>query len=292
MANLDGLLELDTFVRGVVIHDLPFNIVIYQNYGFGDMVQYLRYIPYFKKNFTGKLCLLIKGNFYEPWIDAMAEPPSFKRIILNNYRKYIDDIVIDGWNSISSNYYYKIEFMDLGSHIDYAIPPDIWKKHNSIKLNQYNINVGYCLEGSQGHPNNKYRSIEKIYFTKFINIFKDKVNFINLSQESLQNQFNIINIEDTISVIQSLDLVITVDTLITHLAGYNNIPIFLLHGKINDNRWKNKEWYNNLNHFYLGENDEWNTLINTNLTKFFKNWWENTIDRKTRNKNQESKERY
>ena len=79
--------------------------------------------------------------------------------------------------------------MNLESHIGYAIPPDIWKKHNSIKLDQHNINVGYCLEGSRGHPNDKYRSIEKIHFTKFINTFKDKVNFINLSQENLQSQF-------------------------------------------------------------------------------------------------------
>ena len=289
MANLDGLLELDPFINN---DDLPFNIVIYQNYGFGDMVQYLRYISKFRESFTGKLCLLIKGNFYEPWNDAMAEPPSFKCLILKNYGQYLDDVIIDGWNAIPSEYTYKTEFMNLKMHIGFDVPINFWKKYNSIKLNQDNINVGYCLEGSRGHPNDKYRSIEKIYFTKFINTFKNKVNFINLSQESLQSQFNIINIEDTISVIQSLDLVITVDTLVTHLAGYNNIPIFLLHGKINDNRWKDKNWYNNLNHFYLEENNEWNKLINTNLTKSFEDWWESTIDKKTRNKNQESKKRY
>ena len=294
MDKLDNLLWWVVDSPFLEERDLPLNVVIYQNYGFGDMVQYLRYIPYFKKSITGKLCLLIKGNFYESWVHAMSEPPSFKWLILNNYGKYIDDIVIDGWNSLPLEYNYKIEFMDLYSRSTNIkfIKPDIWKKYNYIELDQHNINVGYCLEGSRGHPNDKYRSIEKIHFTKFINTFKDKVNFINLSQENLQSQFNIISIEDTVSVIQSLDLVITVDTLITHLAGYNNIPIFLLHGKINDNRWKDKSWYNNLNHFYLGKNDEWNTLINSNLTKFFEDWWENTIGRKTRNKSQESKERH
>ena len=290
---LDNLLELDSLTNK---GNLPFNILIYQNYGFGDMVQYLRYIPEFRKRFTGKLCLVIKGNFYEPWVEVQVEPPSFKWLILNNYGKYIDDIIIQGWNAIPTEYNYKIEFMDLAKFINYDVSPDVWKKYDLYdRLKKYpdRINIGYCLTGSKGHPDDKYRSIDKIHFSKFINTFKDKVNFIDLSQENLQKEFSIVTIEDTLSIIQSLDLVITVDTLITHLAGYNDIPIFLLHGKINDDRWKNKNWYSNITHFYQGENDEWGRLINTDLTKNFSDWWENELDYKTRStKSKRSSSRY
>ena len=282
MGVLDNLLELDSLTNK---GNLPFNILIYQNYGFGDMVQYLRYIPEFRKRFTGKLCLVIKGNFYEPWVEVQVEPPSFKWLILNNYGKYIDDIIIQGWNAIPTEYNYKIEFMDLAKFINYDVSPDVWKKYDLYdRLKKYpdRINIGYCLTGSKGHPDDKYRSIDKIHFSKFINTFKDKVNFIDLSQENLQKEFSIVTIEDTLSIIQSLDLVITVDTLITHLAGYNGIPIFLLHGKINDDRWKNKNWYSNITHFYQGENDEWGRLINIDLTENFSDWWENECGYKTR----------
>ncbi len=279
--KLKNLLPLDPFVNN---DGIPFNILVYQNYGIGDMVQYLRYIPIFRKSFEGKLGLLIKGNFYEPWVQVAAEPPSLKWIITSNYGSYLDEVIIDGWNSVSSEYNYKVEFMELITHCGRGIiPPDMWKKYTKYPLTEP-INVGYCLAGSKGHPNDKHRSIEKIHFSKFINTFKDKVNFIDLSQENLQNQFSIVNIEDTISIIQSLDLVITVDTLIAHLAGYNNIPIFLLHGNVNDDRWYkyNKEWYNNVTHFYRGKTNEWGNLINTNLTETFSDWWENYIDKTTK----------
>ena len=263
-------------------------LLVYQDYGFGDMVQFLRYIPLLSDS-TDKLGLLIKGNFYEPWVEAAAEPPSFKWLITEQYGSHLDDTLIDGWNSVPKYYTHKIEFMDL-ANIYPVIKPDVWHISNEKPKCLEQISVGYCLSGSKGHPNDKYRSIEKIHFSKFINTFKDRVNFVDLSQEALRQKYGCFTIQDTVKIIKSLDLVISVDTLIVHLAGYCQIPIFLLHGSVNDNRWHNDEWYNNVTHFYQGKNDEWGNLINTNLTKNFSDWWENCIG-KTTEKLSESKKR-
>ena len=88
------------------------NLLVYQNYGFGDMVQFLRYIP-FLSDATAKLGILIKGNFYEPWAEVAAEPPSFKWLIMSQYGSHLDDVIIEGWNAVTVDYTHKIEFMDL-----------------------------------------------------------------------------------------------------------------------------------------------------------------------------------
>ena len=104
--RLDNLLTYDFSSNEKV------NLLVYQDYGFGDMVQFLRYIPFLSDD-TAKLGILTKGNFYEPWVEVAAEVPSFKWLIINQYSYHLDDILIEGWNSIPTDYTHKIEFMDL-----------------------------------------------------------------------------------------------------------------------------------------------------------------------------------
>ena len=261
------------------------NLLVYQNYGFGDMVQFLRYIP-FLSDATAKLGILIKGNFYEPWAEVAAEPPSFKWLIMSQYGSYLDDVIIEGWNTVTADYTHKIEFMDL-AQIYPIISPDVWNIKDEKPKCTEQLSVGYCLAGSKGHPDDSYRSINKIYFDKFLNTFESDVNFVNLSQEELQNKYGCFSIQDTVRVIKSLDLIISVDTLVAHLAGYCQVPVFLLHGKIFDKRWvpnNSKHWYPLTKHFHWGNSDEWRKIINNDLTQAFSAWKENRIDRKTRDR--------
>ncbi len=277
--KLDNLLTYDSGCAEKV------NLLVYQNYGFGDMVQFLRYIPFLSDS-TAKLGLLIKGNFYEPWVEVAAEPPSFKWLILQNYGWHLKDILIEGWNSVPSSYTHKIEFMELET-IYPVISPDVWAIENKKPKCLEQISVGYCLAGSEGHPDDSHRSINKLYFDKFLNTFENEVNFVNLSQKELQNKYGCFSIQDTVRIIHSLDLIISVDTLIAHLAGYCQIPVFLLHGKIFDKRWnknQSKHWYPLAKHFHWGNNDEWGKIINKDLTQAFSAWKERYIDSKTRDR--------
>jgi tetratricopeptide (TPR) repeat protein len=54
---------------------------------------------------------------------------------------------------------------------------------------------------------------------------------------------------DTIAILKNIDLLITIDTSIVHIAGAMNVKTWLLLGKYSDWRWSNKEqnyWYNSV----------------------------------------------
>lgn len=72
------------------------------------------------------------------------------------------------------------------------------------------------------------------------------------------------NFSDTAAAISNLDLVVTVDTSIAHLAGAMNIPTFLMLAFIKDWRWGFKEnnlWYPSIRAFHQRAPLYWPTVI-------------------------------
>ena len=54
---------------------------------------------------------------------------------------------------------------------------------------------------------------------------------------------------DSIAILKNVDLLITIDSAIVHLAGVLNVPSILLLGKVSDWRWfdnNDKIWYNSV----------------------------------------------
>jgi tetratricopeptide (TPR) repeat protein len=83
-------------------------------------------------------------------------------------------------------------------------------------------------------------------------VFKDKITFVNIDNE--------IPFQDTIAILQNIDLLITIDTFIVHLAGVLNIKTLLLLGYVTDWRWFNDnsicDWYNSVEILRMKENKE------------------------------------
>jgi len=76
--------------------------------------------------------------------------------------------------------------------------------------------------------------------------------------------------EDTIHLLQNLDLLITIDTFIVHLAGILNVKTWLLLGA-SEWRWSDDAsktyWYNSVELIRTKENEELKDLIKTVKTK-------------------------
>jgi len=70
---------------------------------------------------------------------------------------------------------------------------------------------------------------------------------------------------DTAAVIAQLDLVITVDTAVAHLAGAMGKPVWLLLPRIPDFRWlldrATSPWYPSARLFRRGQVEAWDTVI-------------------------------
>ena len=138
-------------------------------------------------------------------------------------------------------------------------------------ISEESINVGFVWRGSRTNSNDHYRSIKKN--SLLIDFLKQKkVNFISLqygmdSEEDkilgdfIFNTNGIIeDFEDTANIIRALDLVISVDTSVAHLAGALNIPCWVMLPDINsDWRWQenksNTGWYPSVR-IFRNENEE------------------------------------
>ena len=98
--------------------------------------------------------------------------------------------------------------------------------------------VPYVLEYKRKHNVDVFFKINK----SFINILEPSYSEINFIGKDINN------FDDLASVIQNMDLVISTDTSIPHLAGALGKKVFILLGLITDWRWmlnsKISPWYN------------------------------------------------
>ena len=133
--------------------------------------------------------------------------------------------------------------------------PETKIKKKYIDNDKFNIGIAWC--GNPNYPMDKYRSISFEKFNKLLQL--KKFNFYKLSKTSKnsspiseENSSNIFDFGDKSlfeisEIIRDLDLVISVDTSINHLAGILGTNSILLLNYNNDWRWfddkRKNHWY-------------------------------------------------
>lgn len=244
--------------------------IIFCEQGMGDTVMFLRYLKEIPKEID--YTILCSKD-----LNSLFKLMNIKHInnIKENYKDY--DCL---FSLMSLPYFLKLK------KIPYPFFPIRPKK---IK---FNGNVGICWCGSPAHAHDRHRSI---YFKQFYSIFSEyhKENFKifslvkNYAYRKYSDKSNVLdysdglieasNLIDTSTCMNSLletadviinnkiTLIITVDTMIAHLAASMGIQTWLLLSKRNDWRWglKNKtKWYGeNLVLFRQKKLDDWNCVF-------------------------------
>lgn len=157
-----------------------------------------------------------------------------------------------------------------------------------IKIEKYNdkIKIGIVWAGNPEHSNDRKRSCELKMFkglhdlnnVKLFSLMKDtrkrayndQNKPIDLTEGSENMQIvdfseQIKSFYDTALIINSLDIIIGVDTSVLHLAGAMGKPCCLLLSKNNDWRWKSEGettlWYPNMKLFRQEKNGDWSSVF-------------------------------
>jgi tetratricopeptide (TPR) repeat protein len=240
-------------------------LIIYEQ-GIGDNIQYFRFIIELSKKYPDmKITYFCKNT-----IQHILKEYKNIDIVLNlndtsvfNYKLYImslpyilelDNITYNTeqyikindekccyWkNKLSEHKNLKIGFIYYGllsSFIEKTIPLEEWKI-----ICDLNVDL-ICLH--------KKDSIQS-------NIdFLDKITIHDIDVD--------VPFEDTIAILQNIDLLITVDTSIAHLAGVLGVKTWLLLGYCSDWRWfnddKNSVWYKNVELMRITENVELKNIL-------------------------------
>ena len=230
-------------------------VVVICEQGYGDHIQFARYLPFLKEK--------VKKLF-------VAAPNALIEIFQANYPeiKFITQDKIKPEQQI-------IRITDLAYILDMDfdhIPFSegyLNTKTQEIKSNK--LKVGLCWEaGSAGIRTMINRTIN-------IKLFEDILNMENIQIYSFQVQdtlkgnekypqmINLAkdfhNFEDTAKALKSMDVVISVDTSVAHLAGALGVKTFLMLPYATDWRWfsdtKTTPWYKSVEIFKQNDPISW-----------------------------------
>jgi ADP-heptose:LPS heptosyltransferase len=105
------------------------------------------------------------------------------------------------------------------------------------------------------------------------NKVKDKIHFYDIDNDK--------PFLDTIHILLNIDLLITIDTYIVHLAGILNIKTWLLLGNYSEWRWSNRDetyWYNSVELIRMKEKKELKNILGVVKNKLIEVLYNQKID--------------
>lgn len=248
-------------------------IIIHREQGFGDTIQFLRFIPEITQT-VEKIILLIK----KPMISLIKCQKNFpSNIELMEEKDKMSKPKAD----------YCLPIVSLGSRLslnkkkitEYSSQYiDIPKKGPKIKSHDSkSLKIGLCWKGSSGHKNDKNRSIALDQLESILSINgcdfyslqygNQNDDIYNLGFESIIRipDWNYDDFAERAFVIDQLDLVISVDTAIVHLAGAVGKKVMMLECALPEWRWlhasKTSPWYESLTRYKQHSLGEWDAPI-------------------------------
>lgn len=246
-------------------------LVIYEQ-GIGDNIQYYRFMIEFSiRNPNVKItyfCKKLVSNILKPYPNIKVESSTID-ITAFDYKMFI----------MSFPHFLKIDVIQPNTH-DYIL-------HNRPKIEFWKNKLSPLKKYKIGFVHNGLLSsfIEKdiplIEFEKLANNIsenvKPNIDFICMCKlKEVENEItkmkNIHHFDidkdapfvDTIAILKNIDLLITIDTAIVHLAGIMGIKTWLLLGYGSDWRWSTKDttyWYNSVEIIRMKENVELKNIM-------------------------------
>ena len=221
------------------------NILISDEQGLGDTIQFSRFVIELLK-FTKKITFVVNSKLVK---------------LLSNLDKNINVIEYKDLKTNDFDFHLSLCSLPLLLRIkdinDINYYPLNFNNKNKINFDKNNINIGLSWSGNPNFPLDEYRSISFENFKEILNI--KKVNFFKLSQNVRNKEFldyhsfsNLFDFSDKSlfeisEVMKELDLVISSDTSIIHLAGILDIKSILLLNYNSEWRWfeddKKTVWY-------------------------------------------------
>jgi len=252
------------------------DVVVFIEQGIGDTLQFLRFIPLLRAK-VSSLSLLIPGHYHA---------------LIKQQPILADCLLVDDRANITTAHY-GVSLMSLpyqlGLGTKIAAPPYLIANKDRQKFwatrldNLSGFKIGLNWQGSKTYALDRFRSLPLRYFEPWLD-WPD-VTFVNLQKGEGHEQIatsrfadRIIDwtaemdgigetFVDTAALICGLDLVITSDTAVAHLAGALGVPVWIIVPFCADWRWGIEgdrcPWYDNMRIFRQPERGDWTKVCAT-----------------------------
>lgn len=257
-------------------------ILIYTEQGFGDTIQFIRYIP------------LIANRGAKVIVECEKELIALLQNIEGVYNILQKGSSLPEFDFhcplLSLPLIFKTTVENIPSQIPYLkVDLELSKKWQDKILNNSKLNVGLTWAGNPELRRDYNRSCTFETFSQLLKI--PDINFYSLQKGDSSYQI-LINLEglnildyteefndfaDTAGFIENLDLVISVDTAVAHLAGALGKTVWTLLPFVPDWRWmldrEDSPWYPTMRLFRQPSIGDWKSVIERveeELRKFIK----------------------
>lgn len=254
---------------------IPFHgkrLFVYGEQGLGDVIQFSRYLPMVKALGgtvvfeTSRLLFPVFQGF--PGTDGIVERP-FAADVNKEFDYHIPLLSLPG--------IFKTTLSTIPADIPY-LNADLRKANGwKTRLRNEEMKIGVVWAGNPDNKDDLYRSCRLTDFLPLLQIpgvrsygmqkgepskeitqLPDGMDFINLGEE-------LADFSDTAGLIENLDLIISVDTAVVHLAGAMGKPVWNLRPAIPYWVWmmdrEDTPWYPTMRIFRQKELGNWNDLM-------------------------------
>lgn len=240
-------------------------LLVYYQAGYGDHLMFSRYLPFLKDYFRHVKVLL---------------PPTVRSIVEKNISgvEFVEMDSVDydySVNIMELHYLLGLDFDNIPSSEGYLkVDDDLVKcyKNEYFKTDKKKIGLFW-----QGNPNVfANRSIKLKELASLFELEGHGFEFFSFEKEDPQNQIaefpNLVDLgqsfrsfEDTAAALKNIDLLITIDTAIAHLAGAMGVDTFLMLPYSSEWRWfsdvEKTPWYDSVRIFKQKEPYKWNDVV-------------------------------
>lgn len=252
-------------------------ILLYGEQGLGDTIHFIRYVPKLKE--LGAKTIVHCPESLDSIIarcDGVDDTINFDIVTNQNYK--------------FPEYDYQCSLISLPHLLKCVDANKIYIEPKVIfnSKEQYpdTFNIGIAWAGSPAHPNDATRSLKLKYFkpihdipgVKLFNLqfdmrqrmYRNGITNVDLTEGC--NDLKIVDMsnmiqtfEDSATIISGLDLIISCDTALVHLAGAMNVPCWALIPRSPDWRWgiegSTAYWYDSVKLFRQNKRGDWISVI-------------------------------
>jgi hypothetical protein len=153
--------------------------------------------------------------------------------------------------------------------------------------------VGFVWKGSPNTANDRFRSIRlhalgPLFELPSITWFSVQKDDTEAERKSLTDNFDVHTLgpmiedfTDTLAILETLDLVITVDSSVAHLAGAAGLPVWVLLPSYSEWRWladrTDSPWYPSMRLFRQRQLGQWDPVIEE-VRDALREWLDEPVD--------------
>ncbi|MDD2898666.1 MAG: tetratricopeptide repeat protein [Desulfuromonadaceae bacterium] len=245
------------------------SILVYCEQGLGDALQFCRYLPYIAR-LGGRVILEVQL----PLVSLFSGLACVDRVTVKSENPPHSDVHIP---LLSLPHMFQSTLETLPRQVPYLMPPDsatsVWKEQ--VTRSGGMVQIGLVWAGklhpypTRSCPPENLEPLLALAGFRFYSLQVGEQDRYSLSQTFSSNIVDLTDqirdFTDTAALILNLDLVITIDTAVAHLAGALGKPVWIMLPYATDWRWmlerSDSPWYPTARLFRQPDPGNWQSVV-------------------------------